>query len=93
MAISNATTVQVVLTCSPGWKIHEQFLGRCQQDELASQRVEWTVIPPEELRPDVSGVTPHYSTRTAEIFLRNLHAFLANDLASMVNVVDKQAGY
>jgi len=41
----------------------------------------------------VSGVTPHYGTRTAEIFLRNLHAFLANDLASMVNVVDKQAGY
>jgi len=53
MAISSATRVQVLLTCSPGWRIHEQFLGRCQQDELASQRVEWTVIPPEELRPDV----------------------------------------
>jgi phosphoglycerate dehydrogenase-like enzyme len=50
-------------------------------------------LPNVIISPHVSGVTPHYGTRAAEIFLHNLHAFLADDPASMVNVVDKQAGY
>lgn len=50
-------------------------------------------LPNVIISPHVSGVTPYYGIRAAEIFLRNLHAFLANDLASMVNVVDKQEGY
>lgn len=45
------------------------------------------------LSPHVSGVTPHYGTRAAEIFLLNLRAFLAGEPASMVNVVDKRVGY
>ncbi len=45
------------------------------------------------LSPHVSGVTPHYGTPAAEIFLLNLRAFLAGEPASMVNVVDKRVGY
>lgn len=49
--MSGVTGVQVLFVCSPGWKIHDQFLGRCQQDEQARERVEWTVLPPDEVRP------------------------------------------
>ncbi|GIV20425.1 MAG: hydroxyacid dehydrogenase [Armatimonadota bacterium] len=52
MGASGASKVQALLTCSPGWKIHEQFLGRCEQDELARERVEWTVISPDAIRPE-----------------------------------------
>lgn len=50
---AHASKVQVLLTCSPGWKIHEQFLGRCEQDEIARERVEWMVVSPEAIRPEV----------------------------------------
>ncbi len=49
----HASTVQVLFTCSPGWKIHDQFLKRCEQDEIARERVEWTIIPPDAIRPEV----------------------------------------
>ncbi|GBC95299.1 Glycerate dehydrogenase [bacterium HR16] len=46
------TKVQVLLACSPGWRIHEHFLKRCEQDELVRERVEWTVLPPDAIHPD-----------------------------------------
>lgn len=52
MGASGASKIQALLTCSPDWKIHEQFLGRCEQDELARERVEWTVISPEAIRAE-----------------------------------------
>lgn len=45
------------------------------------------------ITPHVSGVTPHYGARAAQIFLHNLHAHLAGDTTAMRNVVDKQARY
>lgn len=45
------------------------------------------------ISPHVSGVTPRYGERAADIFLQNLRAYLDRDPAAMVNVVDRQAGY
>lgn len=49
----HASKVQVLFTCSPGWKIQDQFLKRCEQDEIARERVQWTVLPPDALHPEV----------------------------------------
>ncbi len=45
--------LRVLLTCSPRWRIHEQFLQRCQQDDLAREQVEWIVVSPDEMRAEV----------------------------------------
>lgn len=51
--MSDTVKTQVLFAYSPGWKIHDQFLARCQQDPLARERVEWTLLTPDELRPEV----------------------------------------
>jgi phosphoglycerate dehydrogenase-like enzyme len=43
--------------------------------------------------PHVSGLSPLYGLRTAEIFLPNLHAYLRGDFGSMINLVDRKLGY
>lgn len=47
--MSKTVKIQILFACSPSWKIHEQFLGWCRQDNLVRERVEWTVLSPEEV--------------------------------------------
>ncbi len=50
--MSETVKTQILFACSPGWRIHDQFLGRCQEDNLVRERVEWTILPPEEVKPE-----------------------------------------
>lgn len=96
----------ILINISRGAVVDQQALIRALQEGwIAGAGLD--VFTPEPLPPDsplwkmhnviisphVSGETPHYGARAAEIFLRNLHAYLRGDFASMVNVVDKTAGY
>jgi phosphoglycerate dehydrogenase-like enzyme len=43
------------------------------------------------ISPHVSGFTPHYDERAADLFEENLHRYLAND--PLLNLVDRKTGY
>ncbi|MCA9982239.1 MAG: hypothetical protein KDD89_15450, partial [Anaerolineales bacterium] len=43
------------------------------------------------LSPHVSGFTPHYNERTAELFAENLRRYLAGE--PLLNVVNRERGY
>lgn len=45
------------------------------------------------ISPHVSGLNPHYGTRAAEIFIRNLGFYLKGDFRHMPTLVDRKAGY
>ena len=45
------------------------------------------------ITPHISGRTPIYGKRNAEIFLRNLKAFLENRISDMPSLVDKELRY
>ncbi len=81
----------LIRTLQEGW-IAGAGLDVFDPEPLPPDSPLWT-MPNVIITPHVSGVNPHYGTRVGDIFVRNLHAFLAGDTASMVNVVDKQAGY
>jgi phosphoglycerate dehydrogenase-like enzyme len=45
------------------------------------------------ISPHVSGLNPCYGERAAEIFLRNLHAYVNGDIQGMPTLVDRRLGY
>lgn len=45
------------------------------------------------ISPHVSGLNSQYGIRAAEIFLKNLHTYLADNKSDMINVVDRELGY
>ncbi|MHB0998584.1 MAG: D-2-hydroxyacid dehydrogenase [Armatimonadota bacterium] len=61
-------------------------------EPLPSDSPLWS-MPNVVISPHVSGENPHYSTRAADIFLRNLQCYLEGDIQGMPTLVDRKLGY
>ncbi|MGC8802061.1 MAG: D-2-hydroxyacid dehydrogenase [Chloroflexus sp.] len=60
------------------------------QEPLPPDSPFWT-LPNVFVTPHISWNSPFIRSRTLDLFITNLHAFIHNE--PMINVVDKQAGY
>lgn len=61
-------------------------------EPLPSDSPLWS-MPNVIISPHVSGLNPHYGSRAAEIFIRNLSFYLKGDFQHMPTLVDRKAGY
>ncbi len=61
-----------------------------QREPLPPDHPLWQ-LPNVFLTPHISGLTPHYDERAAQIFETNLRRYLAGE--ELYNVVDKTRGY
>jgi D-2-hydroxyacid dehydrogenase (NADP+) len=81
----------LILALQSGW-IAGAGLDVTSPEPLPAESPLWK-MPNVIISPHISGQTPIYGKRTAEIFLQNLNAFLKEDFANMPTIVDKELRY
>jgi phosphoglycerate dehydrogenase-like enzyme len=96
----------IIINIARGAIIDQDALIRAlQEGRIGGAGLDVTVpepLPPDNplwgmpnviISPHIAGLNPHYGTRAADIFVRNLHAFLRGDIQSMPTLVDRSRGY